>query len=86
MEEILSLFPFLMDTQREICHRYYYCDRDTKRGEKSCPVGKVGTAAIEDAVKEQAQMIFNSPYFLERVSVKTNLTIPEMRILKNILP
>ncbi len=58
---------------------YYYCDKDTKRGEKSCPVGKVGSAAIEDAVKEQAQMIFNSPYFLERVSVKTNLTIPEIK-------
>ena len=30
-------------------------------------------------MKEQAQMIFNSPYFLERVSIKTNLTIPEIK-------
>ena len=58
---------------------YYYCDQDTKRGEKTCPVGKVGAATIEDAVREQAKKIFQSPYFLEKVSTQTGVTIPEVR-------
>ena len=58
---------------------YYYCDQDTKRGEKSCPVGKIGSATIEEAVLEESKKIFKSPYFLEKVSAKTGLTIPEVR-------
>lgn len=58
---------------------YYYCDQDTKRGKKTCPVGKIGAATIEDTVREQAQKIFQSPYFLEKISARTGLTVPEVR-------
>ena len=58
---------------------YYYCDQDTKRDKKSCPVGKIGAATIEATVREQARKIFQSPYFLEKISVRTGLTIPEVR-------
>ena len=58
---------------------YYYCDQDTKRGEKTCPVGKIGSATIEEAVLEESKKIFKSPYFLEKVSAKTGLSIPEVR-------
>ena len=42
-----------------------------KAGEKSCPVGKIGSATIENAIQEEAKRIFKSPYFLEKISVKT---------------
>ena len=42
-------------------------------------MGKIGSATIEDAVREQARKIFQSPYFLEKVSTKTGLPIPEVR-------
>jgi len=58
---------------------YYYCDQDTKRGEKTCPVGKVGAATIEDVVREQARNIFKSPFFLEKISAKTGLPVSEVR-------
>jgi site-specific DNA recombinase len=58
---------------------YYYCNKDTKRGEKTCPVGKIGSATIENTVRDQARKIFQSPYFLERISAQTGLTIPEVR-------
>lgn len=58
---------------------YYYCDQDTKRGEKTCPVGKIGSATIEETVLEESKKIFKSPYFLEKVSAKTGLSIPEVR-------
>ena len=58
---------------------YYYCDQDTKRDKKTCPVGKIGAATIEATVREQARKIFQSPYFLEKISVRTGLTIPEVR-------
>jgi len=58
---------------------YYYCHKDTRRDKKCCPVGKVGFATIEDTVKEQARKIFDSPFFLEKVSAKTGLTIQEIR-------
>ena len=60
-------------------YQYYICTEDTKRGEKSCPVGKIGSATIEEAVLEESKKIFKSPYFLEKVSAKTGLTIPEVR-------
>ena len=58
---------------------YYYCNKDTKRGEKTCPVGKIGSATIENTVRDQARKIFQSPYFLEKISAQTGLTIPEVR-------
>ena len=68
---------FTKKGKRRYC--YYYCSRDTKRGEKTCPVGKIGAATIEGTVREQAQKIFQSPYFLEKISARTGLTIPEVR-------
>lgn len=68
---------FTKKGKRRYC--YYYCGKDTKRGEKTCPVGKIGAATIEGTVREQARKIFQSPYFLERISSKTGLTIPEVR-------
>jgi len=58
---------------------YYYCDQDTKRGESTCPLKRLGSQVIEDAVKEQTQKIFSTQYFLERVSVQTGITIPELQ-------
>ena len=42
-------------------------------------MGKIGSATIEEAVLEESKKIFKSPYFLENVSAKTGLTIPEVR-------
>ena len=42
-------------------------------------MGKIGAATIEGTVREQAQKIFQSPYFLEKISARTGLTIPEVR-------
>ena len=39
---------------------YYYCDQDSKRAEKCCPVRKIGSATIEDAVRDQAKKIFET--------------------------
>ena len=41
--------------------------------------GKIGSATIEETVLEESRKIFKSPYFLEKVSAKTGLTIPEVR-------
>ena len=68
---------FTTKSNKRYC--YYYCDQDTKRGEKSCPVGKIGSATIENAIQEEAKRIFKSPYFLEKISVKTGLCIPDIR-------
>ena len=63
------------DFRRNMCQ----FPQDTKRGKKTCPVGKIGAATIEDTVREQAQKIFQSPYFLEKISARTGLTVPEVR-------
>ena len=49
------------------------------RKDLSGGVGKIGAATIENTVRDQARKIFQSPYFLERISSKTGLTIPEVR-------
>ena len=34
---------------------------------------------MKNTVREQARKIFQSPYFLEKISARTGLTIPEVR-------
>ena len=68
------------ECQKQCCGYYEFpAFQDTKRGEKSCPVGKIGSATIENAIQEEAKRIFKSPYFLEKISVKTGLCIPDVR-------
>lgn len=57
---------------------YYYCDQDTKRAEKCCPIGKIGSATIEDAVKDQTKKIFETTYFQEHLAAQTGITINEL--------
>lgn len=53
--------------------------RRHQAGRKELPGRKIGFATIEEAVLEESKKIFKSPYFLEKVSAKTGLTIPEVR-------
>ena len=41
-------------------------------------MGKIGAATIENTVRDQTRKIFQSPYFLERISARTGLTVPEV--------
>ena len=58
---------------------YYYCDQDSKRAEKCCPVGKIGSATIEDAVRDQAKKIFETTFFQERIAARTGIMVEELR-------
>ena len=62
---------------------YYYCDQDTKRAERCCPIGKIGSATVEDAVKEQTRKIFETTYFQEQIAAQTGITINELMELFN---
>ncbi len=63
---------------------YYYCDQDTKRAERCCPIGKIGSATVEDAVKDQTKKIFETTYFQEQIAAQTGITINElMEIFKD---
>ena len=59
--------------------QYYICTEDTKRGEKCCPVGKIGSATIEDAVRDQAKKIFETTFFQERIAARTGIMVEELR-------
>ena len=60
--------------------RYYYydCDQDTKRGKKSCPVGRIASETIEDAVRQQAKKIFTTEYFLEQIAMSSDVPAKEL--------
>lgn len=58
---------------------YYYCNTDYHRSEKLCPVGKIGSNIIEDAVKEQTVRIFSSTFFQETISKATGITVAELQ-------
>ena len=58
---------------------YYYCNTDFHRSEKLCPVGKIGSSIIEDAVKEQAVRIFSSTFFQETIFKATGITVAELQ-------
>lgn len=62
---------------------YYYCDQDSKRSESTCPVSKIGSTVIEEAVREQVKKIFTSSLLQERVATQTGLTITELQRLFN---
>ena len=58
---------------------YYYCNTDYHRSEKLCPVGKIGSSIIEDAVKEQTVRIFSSTFFQETIFKATGITVAELQ-------
>ena len=58
---------------------YYYCNTDFHRSEKLCPVGKIGSSIIEDAVKEQTVRIFSSTFFQETIFKATGITVAELQ-------
>ncbi len=60
---------------------YYYCNTDYHRVEKLCPVSKIGSNIIEDAVRGQAIKIFSSAFFQETISKATGITVEELQRL-----
>ena len=52
--------------------------QDTKRAERCCPIGKIGSATVEDAVKDQTKKIFETTYFQEQIAAQTGITINEL--------
>ena len=48
------------------------------RAERCCPIGKIGSATVEDAVKDQTKKIFETTYFQEQIAAQTGITINEL--------
>ena len=43
------------------------------------PRGKIGSATIEDAVRDQAKKIFETTFFQERIAARTGIMVEELR-------